>query len=150
MDSTWQNSPATREAMSWITVKVVKTRGAEEFWFCAASALTAESRGLHAAREAMAVAELAPSKASADLRVRRGLRVACERESVCKCGFATAGLCMQRCFMATSFINSGLGYRIDSYRAGGSELIVRVFGYRAVDCRVGSPTGFSPYCIPKS
>ena len=89
--------------MSWITVKVVKTSGVEEFWFCAELELAAESRGLHAAREAMAVAELAPSKASADLRVRRGLRVACERESVCTCGFATAGLCMQQCFMVTSF-----------------------------------------------
>ena len=83
--------------MSWITVKVVKTRGVEEFWFCAELELAAESRGLHAAREAMVAAELAPSKASADLRVRRGLRV------VCGCGFATAGLCIQRCFIATSF-----------------------------------------------
>ena len=80
-----------------MTVKVVKTRGAEEFGFCAVLELVAESRGPHAAREAMAVAELALSKVSADLRVRRGLRVACG------CGFATAGLCMQRCFMATSF-----------------------------------------------
>ena len=86
-----------------MTVKVVKTRGAEEFGFCAVLELVAESRGPHAAREAMAVAELAPSKASADLRVRRGLRVACGPEPACKCGFATAGLCMQRSFMATSF-----------------------------------------------
>lgn len=86
-----------------MTVKVVKTRGAEEFGFCAVLELVAESRGPHAAREAMAAAELAPSKASADLRVRRGLRVACERESVCKCGFATAGLCVQQCFIVTSF-----------------------------------------------
>ena len=139
-----------------MTVKVVKTRGAEEFGFCAVLELVAESRGPHAAREAMAAAELALSKVSADLRVRRGLRVACGRESVCgpepACGrkFAVAESCMQRCFMATSFIDSGLGNRTDSYRADGSELIVRVFGYRAVDCRVGSPTGFSPYCIPKS
>ena len=137
-------------------MKVVKTRGAEEFWFCAELELAAESRGLHAAREAMAAAELAPSKDSADLRVRRGLRVtfgpepACGRESVCGRKFAVAESCVQQCFMATSFISSGLGYRIDSYRAGSSELIERVFGYRAVDCRVGSPTGFSPYCIPKS
>lgn len=80
-----------------MTVKVVKTRGAEEFGFCAVLELVAESRGPHAAREAMAAAELAPSKASADLRVRRGLRVACG------CGFATAELCVQRCFIATSF-----------------------------------------------
>ena len=80
-----------------MTVKVVKTRGAEEFGFCAVLELVAESRGPHAAREAMAVAELAPSKASADLRVRRGLRVACG------CGFATAGLCVQQCLIVTSF-----------------------------------------------
>jgi len=61
--------------MSWITVKVVKTRGAEEFWFCAVLELAAESRGLHAAREAIAAAELAPSKVSTDLRDRRGLQV---------------------------------------------------------------------------
>ena len=78
-------------------MKVVKTRGAEEFWFCAELELAAESRGLHAAREAMAAAELAPSKDSADLRVRRGLRV--RRD----CGFATAEICVQRCFIVTSF-----------------------------------------------
>ena len=83
--------------MSWMTVKVVKTRGAEEFGFCVALELVAESRGPHAAREAMAAAELALSKVSADLRVRRGLRVACG------CGFATAGLCVQQCFIVTSF-----------------------------------------------
>ncbi len=33
MDSTWQNSPATREAISWITVKVVKTREPRSFGF---------------------------------------------------------------------------------------------------------------------
>lgn len=80
-----------------MTVKVVKIRGAEEFGFCVVLELAAESRGPHAAREAMAAAEPAPSKASADLRVKRGLRVACG------CGFATAGLCVQQCFMATSF-----------------------------------------------
>ena len=89
MDSTWQNSPATREAMSWMTVKVVKTRGAEEFGFCAVLELVAESRGLHAEREAIAAAELAPSKVSADLRDRRGLQV--RRD----CGFATAEICVQ-------------------------------------------------------
>lgn len=83
--------------MSWMTVKVVKTRGAEEFGFCVVLELVAESRGPHAAREAMAAAELAPSKASVDLRVRRGLRVACG------CGFATVGLCVQQCFIVTSF-----------------------------------------------
>lgn len=70
-------------------MKVVKTRGAEEFWFCAELELAAESRGLHAARKAIAAAELALSKVSADLRVRRGLRVACS------CGFATAEICVQ-------------------------------------------------------
>lgn len=80
-----------------MTVKVVKTRGADEFGFCAELEFAAESRGPHAAREAMAAAELAPSKVSADLRVRRGLRVACG------CGFATAGLCVQQCFIVTSF-----------------------------------------------
>ena len=52
-----------------MTVKVVKTRGAEEFGFCAVLELVTESRGLHAAREAIAAAELEPSKVSADLRV---------------------------------------------------------------------------------
>lgn len=70
-------------------MKVVKTRGAEEFWFCAELELAAESRGLHAARKAIAAAELAPIKVSADLRDRRGLRVACS------CGFATAEICVQ-------------------------------------------------------
>lgn len=80
-----------------MTVKVVKTRGAEEFGFCVVLELAAESRGPHAAREAMAAAELAPSKVSADLRDRRGLQV--RRD----CGFATAEICVQRCFIATSF-----------------------------------------------
>lgn len=70
-------------------MKVVKTRGAEEFWFCAELELAAESCGLHAAREAMAAAELAPSKVSTDLRDRRGLQV--RRD----CGFATAEICVQ-------------------------------------------------------
>ena len=96
-----------------MTVKVVKTRGAEEFGFCAVLELVAESRGAHAAREAMAVAELAPSKASADLRVRRGLRVACDG------GFATAGLCVQQCFIATSFKEMRAG----SYRTESKKLI---------------------------
>ena len=78
-------------------MKVVKTRGAEEFWFCAELELAAESRGPHAAREAIAVAELAPSKVSTDLRDRRGLQV--RRD----CGFATVEICVQRCFIATSF-----------------------------------------------
>ena len=72
-----------------MTVKVVKTRGAEEFGFCAELELAAESRGLHAAREAIAAAELAPSKVSTDLRDRRGLQV--RRD----CGFATAEICVQ-------------------------------------------------------
>ena len=80
-----------------MTVKVVKTRGAEEFGFCAVLELVAESRGPHAAREAMAAAELAPSKVSTDLRDRRGLQV--RRD----CGFTTAEICVERCFMATSF-----------------------------------------------
>ena len=78
-------------------MKVVKTRGAEEVWFCAELELAAESRGLHAAREAMVAAELAPSKVSADLRDRRGLQVRRDGK------FATAEICVQRCFMATSF-----------------------------------------------
>ena len=77
-------------------MKVVKTRGAEEFWFCAELELAAESCGLHAAREAIAAAELAPSKVSTDLRDRRGL----VRHD---CGFATVEICVQRCFIATSF-----------------------------------------------
>ena len=116
-----------------MTVKVVKTRGAEEFGFCAVLELVAESRGPHAAREAMAVAELAPSKDSADLRVRRGLRVACGcepacgpeltcgnestcgRESACGHKFAAAELCIQRCFMATSFKEMRAGsYGVES------------------------------------
>ncbi len=76
---------------------MVKTRGAEEFWFCAELELAAESRGLQAASEAMAAVELALSKVSADLRERRGLRV--RRD----CGFATVEICVQRCFIATSF-----------------------------------------------
>ena len=75
--------------MSWITVKVVKTRGADEFGFCAELEFAAESRGPHAAREAIAAAELAPSKVSTDLRDRRGLQV--RRD----CGFATAEICVQ-------------------------------------------------------
>ena len=59
-----------------MTVKVVKTRGAEEFGFCAVLELVAESRGPHAARKAMVAAELAPIKVSADLRVIVELRCA--------------------------------------------------------------------------
>ena len=70
-------------------MKVVRTKGIEEFWFCAELELAAESRGLHAAREAMVAAELAPSKVNADLRDRRGLQV--RRD----CGFATAEICVQ-------------------------------------------------------
>lgn len=73
MDSTWQNSPATREAMSWITVKVVKTRGAEEFWFCAEFGLFADWCDPQATSEKIAADELALSTVSADLRVRKGL-----------------------------------------------------------------------------
>ena len=57
-------------------MKVVKTRGAEEFGFCAVLELVAELRGPHAAREAKAAVELAPSKDSADLRVIVELRCA--------------------------------------------------------------------------
>lgn len=74
MDSTWQNSPATREAISWMTVKVVKTRGADEFWFDVESELVAELRNPQAESEAMAIVELATIRDIADLRVRRGLR----------------------------------------------------------------------------
>ena len=94
-------------------MKVVKTRGAEEFWFCAELELAAESRGLHAAREAIAAAELAPSKVSADLRDRRGLQV--RRD----CGFATAEICVQRCFIVTSLKDM----RASSYGAESKKLI---------------------------
>ena len=99
--------------MSWMTVKVVKTRGAEEFGFCAVLELVAESRGPHAAREAMVAAELAPSKVSADLRDRRGLQV--RRD----CGFTTAEICVQRCFIATSLKDM----RASSYGAESKKLI---------------------------
>jgi len=104
--------------MSWITVKVVKTRGAEEFWFCAELELAAESRGLHAAREAIAAAELAPSKVSADLRVIVELRCATpvrvalgehagaeEVDFVAPVKYARkpSGARVERCFIATSF-----------------------------------------------
>ena len=123
--------------MSWITVKVVKTRGVEEFWFCAELELAAESRGPHAAREAMVTAELAPSKVSADLRDRRWLHVrrgfgfararglVSERGAVCGCGFvkgcgfAAAEICVQRCFIATSFKDMRAG----SYGAENKKLI---------------------------
>ena len=60
--------------MSWMTVKVVKTRGAEEFWFGVESELVAELRGPQAESEVMAIVELATIRDSTDLRVRRGLR----------------------------------------------------------------------------
>lgn len=94
-------------------MKVVKTRGAEEFWFCAELELAAESRGLHAAREAIAAAELAPSKVSADLRDRRGLQV--RRD----CGFATVEICVERCFIVTSLKDM----RASSYGAESKKLI---------------------------
>jgi len=99
--------------MSWMTVKVVKTRGAEEFGFCAVLELVAESRGPHAAREAMAAAELALSKVSADLRDRRGLQV--RRD----CGFATVEICVERCFIVTSLKDM----RASSYGAESKKLI---------------------------
>lgn len=105
-----------------MTVKVVKTRGAEEFGFCAVLELVAESRGPHAAREAMVAAELAPSKVSADLRVIVELRCATpvrialgehagaeERtelvEFVAPVKYARkpSGARVERCFIATSF-----------------------------------------------
>jgi len=108
--------------MSWITVKVVKTRGAEEFWFCAELELAAESRGLHAARKAMVAAELAPSKMSADLRVIVELRCATpvrvalgehagaeertelvEFAALVKYARKPSGARAERCFIATSF-----------------------------------------------
>lgn len=60
--------------MSWMTVKVVKTRGADEFWFDVESELVAELRNPQAESEAMAIVELATIRDIADLRVRRGLR----------------------------------------------------------------------------
>ena len=108
--------------MSWITVKVVKTRGAEEFWFCAELELAAESRGLHAARKAIVVAELAPSRVSADLRVIVELRCATpvrvalgehagaeertelvEFAALVKYARKPSGAHAERCFIATSF-----------------------------------------------
>lgn len=75
--------------------------------------LAAELRGLHAARKAMVAAELAPSKVSADLRDRRGLQV--RRD----CGFATAEICVQRCFIVTSLKDM----RASSYGAESKKLI---------------------------
>ena len=105
-----------------MTVKVVKTRGAEEFGFCAELELAAESRGLHAARKAMVAAELAPSKVSADLRVKVELhcvapvRVALgehagveertelvEFAALVKYVRKPSGARAERCFIATSF-----------------------------------------------
>lgn len=80
-----------------MTVKVVKTRGAEEFGFCAVLELAAESRGPQAASDVIAATDPEPSKVSTDLRDRRGLQV--RRD----CGFTTAEICVERCFMATSF-----------------------------------------------
>ena len=57
-----------------MTVKVVKTRGADAFWFGVGPELVAELRGPQAESEAMAIVELAMIRDSADLRVRRGLR----------------------------------------------------------------------------
>lgn len=103
-------------------MKVVKTRGAEEFWFCVVLELAAESRGLHAAREAIAAAELAPSKVSADLRVIVELRCATpvrvalgehagaeERTELVdfvapvKYAHKPSGARVERCFITTSF-----------------------------------------------
>lgn len=105
-----------------MTVKVVKTRGAEEFGFCAVLELVAESRGPHAAREAMAAAELALSKVSADLRVIVELRCATpvrvalgehagaeertelvEFAALVKYAHKPSGARADRCFIATSF-----------------------------------------------
>lgn len=103
-------------------MKVVKTRGAEEFWLCAELELAAELRGLHAAREAIAAAELAPSKVSADLRVIAELscvtlvRVVLgehagaeertelvEFAALVKYARKPSGARVERCFIATSF-----------------------------------------------
>ena len=108
--------------MSWITVKVVKTRGVVGFWFCAELEPAAESRGLHAAREAMVAAELVPSKVSADLRVIVELRCATpvrvvlrehasaeertelvEFAALVKYVRKPSGARAERCFIATSF-----------------------------------------------
>ena len=56
-----------------MTVKVVKTRGADAFWFGVGPELVAELRGPQAESEAMAIVELATIRDSADLRVRREL-----------------------------------------------------------------------------
>lgn len=60
-----------------MTVKVVKTRGVEEFWLCVEFGLFADWRDPQATSEMIAADELAVSKASADLRVKRGLWVEC-------------------------------------------------------------------------
>ena len=60
--------------MSWMTVKVDKTRGADAFWFGVRSELVAELRDPQAESEAMAIAEFATIRDNADLRVKRGLR----------------------------------------------------------------------------
>ena len=57
-----------------MTVKVVKTRGADEFWLGVESELVAELRNPQAESEAMVIVELATIRDNADLRVRRGLR----------------------------------------------------------------------------
>ena len=56
-----------------MTVKVVKTRGAEEFWLCEEFGLFADWRDPQATSEKIAADELAVSKVSADLRVKSGL-----------------------------------------------------------------------------
>lgn len=59
--------------MSWMTVKVVKTRGVEEFWLCVEFGLFADWRDPQATSAKSAADEFAVSKASADLRVKRGV-----------------------------------------------------------------------------
>ena len=59
--------------MSWMTVKVVKTRGVEEFWPCVEFGLFADWCDPQATSEKIAADEPAVRKASADLRVKRGL-----------------------------------------------------------------------------
>jgi len=105
-----------------MTVKVVKTRGVEEFWFCAELELAAESRGPQAASDVIAAIDPEPSKVSTDLRVIVELRCATpvrvalgehagaeERTELVDCVVPVkyarkpSGARAERCFIATSF-----------------------------------------------
>ena len=103
-------------------MKVVKTRGVEEFWFCAELELAAESRGPQAASDVIAATDPEPSKVSTDLRVivelccTTPVRVALgehagaeEHTELVDCVVPVkyarkpSGARAERCFIATSF-----------------------------------------------